>query len=110
MNPSVNQASEIMWRKINNRLRQLKRKYGNRKKRDIWSWLDYQDFTCYWYNNEWVPDYIYHKVIQDRVNNCLDKILKRGIFYGLRSVFLSRPWKIRALISSIGILKLKRVI
>ena len=91
MNPSVSQASEIMWRKINNRLRQLKRKYGNRKKRDIWSWLDYQDFTCYWYNNEWVPDYMYHKVIQDRVNSCLDKILKRGIFMKYIQYFFRDP-------------------
>lgn len=91
MIPSVTTASEVMWRKVNNRLRKLKRKYGNRKKREIWSWLDYCDFTCYWYNEEWMPDFMYHKVVQDRVNDCLDKIMARGIFIEHIQYFFRDP-------------------
>lgn len=88
---TVETASEIMWRKLNNRLRKLKKRYGNRKKRDIWSWLENCDYTCYWYNEEWMPDYMYHKIVQDRVNTCLDKIMARGIFIEHIQYFFRDP-------------------
>ena len=88
---TVETASEVMCRKLNNRLRKLKKRYGNRKKRDIWSWMDNCDYTCYWYNNEWVPDYIYHNIVQDRVNTCLDKIMARGIFIEHIQYFFRDP-------------------
>lgn len=88
---TIKEARNIMLRKINNRLRNLKKRYGNREIKQVWSWENYCDFQCYWYNNDWTPDFIYHEVVKKRVNDCLDKILLNGIYIGDTQYFFRDP-------------------
>ena len=85
------EAQNLMLKKLNNRLRFLKKRYGNRYTRTIWSWEDYCDFTCYWYNGEWTPDFDYHGIVQTRVNDVVEKVLENGIRIDNIQYFFRNP-------------------
>lgn len=91
MNSQMNEASTFMHRKLNNRLRFLKRRYGNRFKQTIYNFEDRCSYNHYWYGGKWVPDYKYHDVVRERVNDYVDKVLENGIWIGNTQYFFKNP-------------------
>lgn len=87
----MNESRTLMHRKLNNRLRFLKRRYGNRFKQTIYNFEDRCSYNHYWYGGKWVPDYKYHDVVRERVNDYVDKVLENGIWIGNTQYFFKNP-------------------
>lgn len=91
MNSQMNEASIFMHRKLNNRLRFLKRRYGNRFKQTVYNFEDRCSYIHYWYSGKWVPDYKYHDVVRERINDYVDKVLENGIWIENTQYFFKNP-------------------
>ena len=97
MNSLKIEARTLMHRKLNNRLRFLKKRYGNRHTQTIYNWEDKCSYIHYWYSGEWTPDYQYHGVISERVNDYVDNVLDEGIWIENTQYFFKNPLDYRSI-------------